>query len=333
MLEEVEWQKTQVDRDLHEKWQDVLGKIDVFPQGIEEKLQLQQSIFQLQQSIFMQEISTILSELTVLRQDKEQLQLQQSVFMQEISTIISELAVLRQDKEQIEREEIASEVRQLMDEMKAHILEDTERQKKQEERESQLTKELHEKWQDVLGRVDALPQTIEEQLELQQDKEQREREETASEVRQLMDEMKGIRHMLEEGAGDSRNITEILQQKDLISEEISLLKVELIVLRKAQEEVNEHIEQQRCNFEKFDTFPQRIAEQLQQQGSMFNHEILSLKEELAVIRQLRKHKLDPIISTFQNSEHQNIDVQERLLSKKTQNTHEKNKLKRKKRYH
>lgn len=173
---EVEQQKKQEEREvqlteeLQNKWQDVLEKINNVPQAIEEQLQLQQSVF-------IQEISGIISELAVLRQDKEhwekkqeeresqltkELQdkwqevlgkmdafpqgieerLQQSIFMQEISTIISELVVLQQDKEQREREQIAAEVRHLMDEMKAHMLEEVERQKKQEERESQLTKEL-----------------------------------------------------------------------------------------------------------------------------------------------------------------------------------------------
>ncbi|MCC5468664.1 hypothetical protein [Pelosinus baikalensis] len=297
--------------------QDVLGKLDAFPQGIEERLQLQQSVF-------MQEVSGKID--TFPQAIEEQLQQQQSLIMQEVSRIISELAVLQQDKEQREKEQtvtgnmgwnVAEEIRHLMDEMKAHMFEEGEHVK-QEEREAQLTKELQDKWQDVLGKLDAFPQGIEEQLQLQQsifmqeiskiiseltvlqqDKERWEREERVGdnmewnveeEVRHLKDEMGAIRHMLEEVAEYSRRLTEISQQKDLISGEISLLKAELIALRKAQEQANEPIEQQH-SIEESVVCVQMIKAQLQQQGNMLNHEILSLKEELAFIRELYENRL------------------------------------------
>jgi hypothetical protein len=323
MLEESERQKkqeeceSQVTKEPQDKWQDVLGKIDAFPQGIEERLQLQQSVF-------MQGVSGKIDAFP--QAIEEQLQQQQSVIMQEVSRIISELAVLQQDKEQGEKDQtagknlewnVAEEIRHLKDEMKAHMLEEGERQRKQEERESQLANELQSKWQDVLGKIDAFPQEIEEQLQqsvfmqgisriiseltvLQQDKERWEREEKVGdnmewnveeEVRHLKDEMGAIRHMLEEVAEYSRRLTEISQQKDLISGEVSLLKAELIALRKTQEQANEQIEQQH-SIEESVVCPQMIKAQLQQQqGNMLNYEILSLKEELAFIRELYENRL------------------------------------------
>jgi hypothetical protein len=315
--EKQEERESQLTKELQDKWQDVLGKLEAFPQGIEERLQLQQSVF-------MQDVS---GKIDVFPQAiEEQLQQQQSLIMQEVSRIISELAVLQQDKEQGEKEEttgknlewnVAEEIHHLMDEMKAHMLEEGERQRKQEERESQLANELQSKWQDVLGKIDAFPQEIEEQLQqsvfmqgisriiseltvLQQDKERWEREEKVGdnmewnveeEVRHLKDEMGAIRHMLEEVAEYSRRLTEISQQKDLISGEVSLLKAELIALRKTQEQANEQIEQQH-SIEESVVCPQMIKAQLQQQqGNMLNYEILSLKEELAFIRELYENRL------------------------------------------
>ncbi|AIF52462.1 hypothetical protein [Pelosinus sp. UFO1] len=357
MLGEVEWQRKQEEREveltkeLQDKWQEILGKIDVFPQGIEEQLKLQQSVF-------MQEFSKIISELTVLQQDKEQrereqttednakwnvaeeirhlmdeikihmleesnrqkkkeereteltkelqnkwqdvlgkidgfpqaieeqLQPQQNIFMPEISTIISELVDLRQDKEQREREQIAAEIRHLMDKMEIHMLEEVERQKEQEERDSQLKKELRDKWQDVLGKIDAFPQGIEEQLQmhqsvfmpeiatiiselavLRQEKEQREREQIAEdnmgwnvvEIRHLMDEIKI--HMLEEVEW---------QKKQEESE--SQLTNEL--QNKWQEVLG-----------KIECFPEAIEEQLQRQQSVFVQEISKIISELTALQQ------------------------------------------------
>jgi hypothetical protein len=317
--EKQEERESQLTKELQDKWQDVLGKLEAFPQGIEERLQLQQSVF-------MQDVSGKIDAFP--QAIEEQLQQQQSLIMQEVSRIISELTVLQQDKEQGEKEQtagknlewnVAEEIRHLMDEMKAHMFEEGERQEKQEEREAQLTKGLQDKWQDVLGKIDAFPQGIEEQLQLQQsifmqeisriiseltvlqqDKERWEREEKVGdnmewnveeEVRHLKDEMGAIRHMLEEVAEYSRRLTEISQQKDLISGEVSLLKAELIALRKTQEQANEQIEQQ-PSIEESVVCPQMIKAQLQQQqGNMLNYEILSLKEELAFIRELYENRL------------------------------------------